>query len=42
LYSLVIPFLGGLVLTILKLIADQELLSFDQSNEMACLLVPIH
>jgi len=34
-HSLVIPFLGGFSLTLAKLIADQELLSFDQANDIA-------
>jgi hypothetical protein len=34
-HSLVIPFLGGFALTLAKLIADQKLLSFDESNDIA-------
>jgi hypothetical protein len=32
---LVIPFLGGFTLTLAKLVADQKLLSFDESNDIA-------
>ena|SRR5271155_2156182 len=34
-HSLIIPFLGGFALTLAKLIADQKLLSFDESNDIA-------
>jgi hypothetical protein len=32
---LIIPFLGGFALTLVKSIADQKLLSFDDSNDIA-------
>jgi hypothetical protein len=34
-HNLIIPFLGGFALTLAKLIADQKLLSFDESNDIA-------
>ena len=34
-HAFVIPFLGGLTLTLTKLIADRKLLSFDESNNIA-------
>jgi hypothetical protein len=38
-HTLIIPFLGGFALTLLKLIADQKLLSFELSNDIALDLV---
>lgn len=38
-HELVIPFVGGFALTLGKLIADQKILSFDESNDIALDLV---
>lgn len=38
-HNLIIPFFCGFALTLLKLIADQKLLSFDESNDIALDLV---
>ncbi|MGA2536261.1 MAG: hypothetical protein ABSF53_09610 [Terracidiphilus sp.] len=38
-HELVVPIVGGIVLTLVKLIANQKLISFDESNDIALDLV---
>jgi hypothetical protein len=38
-HELVVPLVGGIVLTLLKLVANQKLISFDESNDIALDLV---